>query len=341
MGDLPGCSAFEIHYRLYDSAEIRGLSGPGAGQEASVRQDIEQEIPGFVVESVEFEGEGDFCRAYAVNGEWIMRFAWNEEGSRSLEREAALLPRLAPAVGLVIPGIVYFGRQRESGLAFVGYPRIEGVELTRELLDGLGPVEREGCARALADFLRGVHGFSVDEARRAGVVECQYPFGRTEEGVTQGSAEEIYHKEGARLMEYPQVDAEVRGYVARLVERAIEAPRKSGLRAGLVHGDLSGEHVLFDEAVGRIAGVIDFSDVVITTPLLDFVYLYRAYGEGFLGDLLEWYVDRGSTGKQEIVLAVRDLHGWYLAMRLLWALDHGYAPGVERGLRELREVMVA
>jgi len=100
----------------------------------------------------------------------------------------------------------------------------------------------------------------------------------------------------------------------------------------LVHGDLSAEHILFDPDTQRITGVIDFTDAIITTPLLDFVYLYRAYGRDFFERLLHQY----GTGNEEAVLSgVELLHGWYLALRLLWALDHDYEPGVERGLREL------
>ena len=52
----------------------------------------------FPVETIQFEGEGDFCRAYTVNKDWIFRFASNEEGSRAIAREIALLPNLAPAL---------------------------------------------------------------------------------------------------------------------------------------------------------------------------------------------------------------------------------------------------
>src|SRR5439155_11817109 len=91
----------------------------------AIAQDIHNGLPGFSVESIVFEGEGDFCRAYSVNQRWIFRFAHNDEGSRTLEREAALLPRLAPAVHMAIPNVVYFGHRRANGRAFVGYPKIQ------------------------------------------------------------------------------------------------------------------------------------------------------------------------------------------------------------------------
>src|SRR5215210_2067172 len=95
-------------------------------------QAIRESIPSLTVRSVVFEGEGDFCRAYTVNEDWIFRLAYNAEGSHALEREAALLPRLASTVDLSIPDIAYFGRQIDSSLAFVCYRKILGTELTSE-----------------------------------------------------------------------------------------------------------------------------------------------------------------------------------------------------------------
>jgi aminoglycoside 2''-phosphotransferase len=105
-----------------------------------------------------------------------------------------------------------------------------------------------------------------------------------------------------------------------------------------VHGDLSPEHILFDEATGNMTGVIDFSDVVVTSPLLDFVYLYHSYGLGFLGTLVKHY---GVQDQRATVERTRLLHQWYLAIRLLWVLEHDYQLGVEPRLRELKRAIAS
>src|SRR5205085_11573617 len=64
---------------------------------ASILAHTNAGVARFEAKSAIFEGEGDFCRAYTVNEKWIFRFAKNAEGSRSLEREVRLLPKLAPA----------------------------------------------------------------------------------------------------------------------------------------------------------------------------------------------------------------------------------------------------
>jgi aminoglycoside 2''-phosphotransferase len=303
-----------------------------------VTQQIEKSVPGMQVRSIRWEGEGDFCRAYTVNGQWIFRLAWNEEGSQALEREVALLPGLAPWVTLRIPRITYSGHLPETGLAFVGYPRIPGVELTAERLLSLPRAEQEGQAKELAGFLRELHTFDIDTATRAGVMTCGYPFCRTEEGIASGPAEAHYQGELQKLLGYPQVDPATGAHCRKLVERLLDADAPGELPHGLAHGDLSQEHVLFDEATKRISGVIDFTDVVITTPLLDFVYLYHAYGTDFLAVLLDHY---GVADTRATLARVRLLHQWYLAMRLLWTLEHDYQPGIAPRLESLTRARIA
>ena len=294
----------------------------------------------FPIETVEFEGEGDFCRAYTVNNDWLFRFAYNEEGSRALDREIALLPRLAPTLSLPIPIITYSGRQHANGYLFVGYPRIPGEPLSYALLETLLPAEQDRLARELALFLRGLHSFNVEEARALAVPVCEYPFCRTEDSITQGTAAEIFTRESERLSNHPRLErhlgefdaGRVRIYIGMVVQALLNEPQRGDLPLALTHGDLASGHVLFDRSTLRITGVIDFSDAVITTPLLDFVYLFGAYGPEFFDLLLNHYKVDAS---ERVASRLRFLRRWHVALRLLWALDHDYEPGSRGWASEL------
>lgn len=298
---------------------------------------IQEAVPDLHVESVVFEGEGDFCRAYTVNGTWMFRLAHNNEASRSLRVETALLPQLAPTLPLPIPRIEYSGFIGRSRLAFVGYRKIPGDALAPARLTALDDAGQERCARDLAGFLQQLHAFPAAQARQAGVVDSEYPFSRTESGISEGTAAEQYAQALTQLGQYARIDADTRAYCARLVDQLLAPEQPGALPPALVHGDLSAEHVLADPATGQITGVIDYTDVLITDPLLDVMYLYANYGEAFVGRLLPHY----HTGDPAPILArVRLLYAWYTTLRLLWALDHDYAPGIElrgRQLATLRE----
>lgn len=297
----------------------------------AIRDTIARSISGFFVETVAFEGEGDFCRAYTVNDTWIFRFAHNREGSLSLEREAALLPVLACHIRLPIPNPIYFGHEHATGFVFAGHSKIDGTPLTRERLNTLGLTEKEECARALASFLHDLHTFDVEGARALGVPKSDYPFARTEEGLKQGDAAAIYREEAKRLASYTVLDSDTRRYCMRLAKQIVDST-PGRVAHTLVHGDLSQDHVLHDPRTGGITGIIDFSDAMITTPMMDYTYIYHSYGSGFFSQLLGHL---RPADVEAITAQVRLLHQWYLAIRLLWALDHGYQPGIVPRLREL------
>jgi aminoglycoside phosphotransferase (APT) family kinase protein len=301
--------------------------------DTSILESIAHSIPGFDVKSVELEGEGDFCRAYTVNDVWLFRFARNSEGSLSLGREAVLLPVLARNVLLPIPNPVFSGHELVTGFAFTGHRKIPGIALTRENLNALGLPGQAECARVIAGFLDDLHSFDVEQARPLGVPESDYPFARTEEGLKQGDAAAIYRAEAERLASYPELDAGTRLYCTRLAQQLAGSTSGSIIHS-LVHGDLSQEHILHNPETSHVTGIIDFSDAMITTPLLDYVYLYRSYGSAFFSRVLGHLRPADVEGTES---QVRLLHQWYLAIRLLWTLDHGYRPGIEPRLRELNE----
>jgi hypothetical protein len=119
---------------------------------------------------------------------------------------------------------------------------------------------------------------------------------------------------------------------SRLVDALIERPLPGDLPPALVHGDLSGEHILLDADKKLLAGVIDFTDVVITTPVLDFMYLTEAYGTDFMLSVMLFY---GVPNSKDTGSLVWRLHRWHTVLRLLWALDHDDQPLAERRAGEL------
>jgi hypothetical protein len=55
-------------------------------------------LPELTIRRVRVAGTGDFCRAYWVDGGWIVRVARHPQASAALRREAAVLPVLARAL---------------------------------------------------------------------------------------------------------------------------------------------------------------------------------------------------------------------------------------------------
>src|SRR3954451_24518257 len=113
-------------------------------RDRDVRDLLRANWPDLVIEHVDDLGEGDFSRAYLVNGEWVVRIAKHREAARSLAREACLLPRIAGHVDLSVPHpeVVI----DESEWAFNAHRLMPGPRLTKEAFDGLPDATRKGCA---------------------------------------------------------------------------------------------------------------------------------------------------------------------------------------------------
>jgi len=115
-------------------------------------------------------GRGTDSVAYLVDGEWVARFPAVPAAQATLRHELALLPELGPALPLATPAFEHVGRSGTE-LLFVAYRAIPGTPLTAEAFDALGRDEQEAALASLAEFLRALHAFPVELARRAGVRE--------------------------------------------------------------------------------------------------------------------------------------------------------------------------
>jgi hypothetical protein len=81
----------------------------------------------------------------------------------------------------------------------------------------------------------------------------------------------------------PTLKGPVEGFLQRY--RHDRSPREV-----ILHGDLVGDHLLLDEQTGRLAGIIDFSDVALGDPAHDLLGFW-AYGASAATHAVSVYVD--------------------------------------------------
>jgi len=65
-------------------------------------------------------------------------------------------------------------------------------------------------------------------------------------------------------------------------------PRNLKIKQVVIHQDLIDEHILFNLQKKKIVGIIDFGDITIADPALEFSRIWR-YGENFLDLILKHY----------------------------------------------------
>jgi aminoglycoside phosphotransferase (APT) family kinase protein len=172
-----------------------------------------------------------------VDDDWVFRFPRRSGVEEALELEIALLPALAPALPVEIPSFEYISRSP----LFVGYRLIRGEPLVdedaegvRAFLEALHALDPSGLPVQLPDWV---------EAYRDQCGEFE------------------------RLV-LPLIDKDRRAQATRLFA---DAETLADFEPTLLHADLGPEHLLVRDR--RLAGVIDWGDMRLGDPALDYAWL--------------------------------------------------------------------
>jgi aminoglycoside phosphotransferase (APT) family kinase protein len=223
-----------------------------------------------------------------VDDEWVFRFPRRPDVEDALMLEIAVLPVLAPALPVGIPSFEHVSREP----LFVGYRLIRGRPLVDE------------DAEALRAFLEALHGYDVSTL----------PLERRD--WVEAFREQCTEFERLVL---PLLDLDRRVDARRLFA---EVETLVGFRQSLIHGDLGPEHLLVRD--GRLAGVIDWGDMRLGDPALDYAWLLT-------GPFADWEVDRDVRRRAGFY---HRLAPWYEAHYGLFTDQPAHT---ERGLAEIEE----
>jgi aminoglycoside phosphotransferase (APT) family kinase protein len=264
--------------------------------------------------------EGWDSVVFRVNGTWIFRFPKRAEVEAFHDVERALLPRLARALPLPIPRPSRHGHPALGyPFRFMGYERLAGTVGTQLPLDA---VDVDACGAQLGEFLTALHGFPVSEARSLGV----------RDGPLDGRTESYREKILARM---PAMRSALSPTLERRCLRFLEGPLpdSAALEGVLTHNDLCDGHFLVEPTSGRVAGVIDWGDVVVADAALDFAGLWQWLGEPLVDRALSCYAgppfrddDRDRAHTASLFMGFSTL--WY-------GVEVGRADYVISGLRSL------
>ena len=209
-----------------------------------------------------------------VAAEIIFRFPRREEVRAGLEREIRLLRSLQGKLPLPVPDHRFVARDDAGKVLFSGYRKLAGKGLQA------GELESRGIAEAIGDFLTSLHKFPVGEALKAGI-----PAFSPEEW--RGAYLDFY--EWVRANAFPRIAEAEREDCAAVWERYLENGVNFTFQPALIHGDLGAEHILYDDRVQAVTGVIDWEDARIGDAALDFTGIYALTREQGLQRVLDAY----------------------------------------------------
>jgi aminoglycoside phosphotransferase (APT) family kinase protein len=234
-----------------------------------------------------------------VDDAWVFRFPRRAGVAEALEVEIALLPALAPELPVAVPRFERVVREPEL---FAAYRLIDGAP------------SAQPPRRSVGAFLSALHAFDVAGAEARGVERPAWA--------------EHYGRQCAEFerLVFPAVDPAERAAARRMFAAGVASLH--GFEPALLHADLGPDHLLCRD--GSLVGVIDWGDVRIGDPALDFAWALSALGEAVLA-AYDRPIDDGFRGR---ALFYHRLGPWYEAHNGLFT---GRRDRVERGLRGIRE----
>ena len=188
--------------------------------------------------------QGWDSHAVIVEDRWVDRTPQRPEVAPRLRAEALVLPRLAPLLPLAVPVPVVL----ESDPL-----RLRHLIVRGEPCDPAALAAEDG--RLVGELLRILHGTPAEV-----YADSEVPDGPS------AYADLLETLDGMRERVVPLLPAERRAEGTALLDAVAEPPATRCL----VHGDLGPVHLLVLD--GRVNGLIDWSDMVVGDPALDFAW---------------------------------------------------------------------
>lgn len=194
------------------------------------------------------------------------------------QREVKCLAILNQYVKTAIPNFKYF----EKSLLFGGYEYVDGQPISKKLLEALTKTERTTLAKQIARFLNELHSVPVSKFKRI----------ETPTIVAGDELNNHYKKLLKKLtgkIPQPTID--------KFYKELVSSKQLLKWKKTIVHSDLTPEHVLYNFDRKKLAGIIDFGDVQIGDPAIDFCGFWE-FGEDFINQIFASYITTDKQLKQ-------------------------------------------
>jgi aminoglycoside phosphotransferase (APT) family kinase protein len=282
----------------------------------AARRLIAGQFPSLELRGLRLLATGWDNTVWVVDDTWLFRFPRREIAIPGIEREIAVLPRLAPLLPSPIPRPELIGRPvEEYPWPFFGASLLPGGEVAEA---GLTDAARARLARPFGRFLRALHGPDALAALAAHELPAD-PLGRADMAVRVPRTLDVLREvERLGLWRAPVS-------LACVLEEARALPAVEP--SAVVHGDLHVRHLLVDPE-GGLTGVIDWGDLCRADPCVDLILFWSLLPPAAREEFLAAH----GAVEPERLLRARVLSLFLSATLLLYA-EHEGMPNLEAASR--------
>ena len=287
---------------------------------------VAAEFPALAPIRAAYLGEGCDSVAFVVNGKLVFRFPKRADVADQLLREVELLPDVQRHVPVPIPVYSHVGRPSERfPHPFGAYSMLPGVPAIQWEPASL-PLE--ATATALAGVLSGLHRWDRTDAARLGIPPLDI-----DDLIEEVRADALDDFAFLTQLAPDRPLERWRTFVADAPE-----PSHGDRPASVIHADLAAEHVLFDRTTGTVTGIIDWSELAVGDPSIDFSGIFHWGGEPLIARVLRHY--EGATPDAGMLARARYLAACRGVLDVRFGHDMQRPDYIRGGLRAL-ELCVA
>lgn len=214
-----------------------------------------------------------------VNDELIFRFPKHERAVKKLSKESKVLNLIKNYITLDIPKIFYHDRE------VIGYFMICGIPLSKDLLKELDRGTIGLVGKQLATFLKQLHRIPKQKILDSDIPNSEIP-SKYEDWL------DLYQRLQDEIL--PRFSSSTQLRVKKHFESFLEDKSNFDYEMKLIHGDLAGEHILFNKKQKHVGGIIDFGNAGLGDPAMDVAVLLYNYGEEFFSNIYQTYPEISS-----------------------------------------------
>jgi aminoglycoside 2''-phosphotransferase len=249
---------------LIGLAECRNMKKQHIKKKALLRK-IKNEFPKLSFSQSKLIDYGDDHLVIILDGKIVFRFPRTALYRKSFAGELKLLDALKGKTPLPLPDYIYLSKKKNFG----GYPLIKGKELTETRFTRLTSTKKKKIISDIAQFLEVLHSTNKNVL----------PANRAAEPWSMDDLVQYktrYWKQRRKIIA-AFVDKQMLKIIDSFYDYFIEACSNCSYRS-IIHGDLSGDHMLLDTKQKRLSGIIDLADAAIGDPAHDFSFFWN-YGD--------------------------------------------------------------
>ena len=273
-----------------------------------------QEVTKIKVNSYKVVNRGADSLIIEVNDRWIFRFPRKHAFRKKMKERLNFLIYFAKVSPIKIPAPEYMEDD------FIGYKKISGKHLYRSSIERLHRKDKLKIAKQIGLFLKALHSFKSKYVKYETGYLTMY---RKDLDYSNWSFKKYLSKNELKNL-HGKLDA-------------ILANDNNFIKpTTIIHGDLHFNNILWNPKKKTITGVIDWGEVGLGVPAMDFIGILdfnKKSNDKFLKDILTYYGAKNDDLFQQIKEnAIIDTMNWFW-----WYEKNNQPEGMTRIIKKIKK----